>query len=166
MLLNHDVLVSPSEKTAIHAEPVWRERANFIIGVDLATHGMPGAFEQLWARTDGRDVFELCCIPFFTYGLALGDRVHWDEATDRVDVVEPSGHRCVRVAFTDKTTAATHHEALHRDLSEAGCLVEFSSFGYGAIDVDTESRGAVVVATLKSYVAAETLVWEWADRQA
>jgi len=55
------------EAAVQHETPVWRERANFIIGAALDA---PGKWEQLWARQVGPNRFELCCIPFMTYGLA------------------------------------------------------------------------------------------------
>ena len=63
--------VTAQSKIATHPGPVGRERTNFIVQLDLAGHGMPGNFEQCWTRTDDHRLFELCCIPFFTYGLSL-----------------------------------------------------------------------------------------------
>ncbi|UAL29269.1 DUF4265 domain-containing protein [Nocardioides rotundus] len=61
-----------AEQFSTHAEPVWRERANFIINAPLPE---AGRFEQLWAKQVGENQFEICCIPFFLYDLALGDTV-------------------------------------------------------------------------------------------
>ena len=35
---------------ATHGAPVWKERGNFLIFADLSLAGMPGRWEQLWAR--------------------------------------------------------------------------------------------------------------------
>lgn len=59
----------------IHENPVWRDRANCILQADLTGHGLPGRFEQVWARDLRNGTYELCCLPFFTYGFALGDVV-------------------------------------------------------------------------------------------
>jgi hypothetical protein len=48
------------EAAVQHETPVWRERANFIIGAALDA---PGKWEQLWARQVSPNRFELCCIP-------------------------------------------------------------------------------------------------------
>jgi hypothetical protein len=60
-------------KIATHAEPVGRNRTNFIVCLDLTDHGMPGHYEQMWTRTQDKRLLELCCIPFFTYGQSMGD---------------------------------------------------------------------------------------------
>lgn len=60
-------------RIATHQEAVWRDRADYIIRVDLADHGMPGSAEQMWTRATSDGMYEICCIPFFTYGIALGD---------------------------------------------------------------------------------------------
>jgi hypothetical protein len=123
---------------------------------------MPGSFEQLWTRTDDQRQYEICCIPFFTYGIALGDVVTWDPVSLLVEVATPSGHQNIRVAFLDKSKAATSHSDVHGALVQAGCLVEFSSDGYGAIDIDTKARANVVVGLLAPWVDNDTLIWEWA----
>jgi len=83
---------------ATHEDPVWMAQANFIIVADLSDHGMQGRLEQLWARQLGEAEFMICCIPFFTYGIALGDRVLTSPREERryiiEDVRERSG-RCV-----------------------------------------------------------------------
>lgn len=56
----------------IHQHPVWRDRADHIVNVDL-DHGLSGKQEQLWTRLVGADEVEICCIPFFAYDLSLGD---------------------------------------------------------------------------------------------
>lgn len=43
--------------------------------------GGADSFEQLWTERVGADRFELCCIPFFAYDMALGDVVRAEAAT-------------------------------------------------------------------------------------
>ena len=90
---------------ATHGEPVWIPQANFIIVADLGVHGMQGRLEQLWARQLGEAEFMICCIPFFTYGIALGDRVLTSPREDRryiiEDVRERSGRRVFRLWLKD-----------------------------------------------------------------
>lgn len=52
-------------REAIHAEPIWRERSNFIIASAIDAAEMDVATEQLWARKVDYSHFELVCIPFF-----------------------------------------------------------------------------------------------------
>ncbi len=58
-----------------HDEPAARSRTNYILRLSLAANGFPGRYEQVWTRTEDNVNFELCCIPFFTYDLSLGDVV-------------------------------------------------------------------------------------------
>jgi hypothetical protein len=52
------------------------------LGLHHRHRGRPGGTkvttEQLWARQVGDRHFELCCIPYFVYDLALGDVVEID----------------------------------------------------------------------------------------
>jgi hypothetical protein len=74
----------------VHPEPVRRDRANFIVRARLPE---PGRAEQLWGRQLDERSFELCCIPFFLYDVALGDIVATDAAYEVQQVVEPrAGH--------------------------------------------------------------------------
>lgn len=152
-----------ADTIATHASPAWRHRSNWIIVVDLAQHGMPGRREQLWAHTDDERVFELCCIPYFTYGLALGDLVSWDTESEAVEVVSPSGRRVIRVAFMDRVDAAVAHDGLHGELIGTGCLVEFKGDGYGAIDIETERQAQLVAQLLNPWAEAGRVMWEWAS---
>src|SRR5947199_5228528 len=85
-------------KDATHSEPVWRERADFIIGARLPEHGRS---EQLWAKKLSKNRYEICCIPFFLYDLALGDIVETNDDHDLVGVVQRSGRFVFRVWFGD-----------------------------------------------------------------
>jgi len=156
--------MAADDQIVTHAEPAWREKTNYIIQVDLGEHGTIGRAEQLWARTDDQQTFELCCIPFFTYGLALGDRIAWNDSTKAATLIERSGRRNLRFAWNDKTQAARQHEAFHGRLVATGALVEFSSTGYGAIDCPNEATMADVIAVLQPLTDSGQLLWECGDQ--
>lgn len=158
-------MVTDNSKIATHADPARRDRTNFIVQLDLTQHGLPGRFEQCWTRTDDRRLFELCCIPFFTYGHSLGDVLHVELGTGLHAVHRKSGHRTIRFTFTDDRQAHEQHQDLHRALvEEAGCLVELRSGNhYGAIDIDDASKTETVTSILSSHHAAGYLIWECAD---
>jgi hypothetical protein len=94
----------PSE-FVLHEQPVWRDRSNFIINAELPEKDRPRRFEQLFAREVGEDRFEVCCIPFFVYDIALGDVVRTAPKGDRKYVVsgvaERSGRYVFRIWFGD-----------------------------------------------------------------
>ena len=100
-------------KIATQSDPVWRDKSNFILRAELTSHGLDGGFEQLWVRTEDRTEFELCCIPFFPYGMALGDRVTWEESSHHVEVVASSGRGTIRVAVSRQADVDRLHSQLH-----------------------------------------------------
>jgi hypothetical protein len=150
-------------RIATHNDPVMRDRTNYIIKVALDSHGLPGEFEQMWARTDEQGGYELCCIPFFTYGLSLGDRVAWSDTRRDAKAVSKSGHKTIRFAFQDRTVASDRHAEFHGDLVATGCLLEFFSDGYGALDIADEAQERAVLDVLGRWFEEGALSWEWAD---
>jgi hypothetical protein len=152
-------------KHATHADPVWHDRTNFIIQVDLEPHGMPsGSYEQLWTRTRDQGRYEVCCIPFFTYGIALGDVVVWNDADRRARIVEPSGRQVIRVAFNDPAEAVAAHEEFHADLLSTHALVEFRGAGYAAVDIDSDERLRAVLDVVDPLQTSGRAIWEWGSQ--
>lgn len=90
-----------------HDFPVWREKANFIIAFPLEDEDVPPGirWEQIWARQIEEDLFEVCCVPFFVYDLALGDLVQTSPKNERkyaIDkIVKSNEHLTYRVWFLD-----------------------------------------------------------------
>lgn len=128
---------SDAEKEFIvHTEPVWRERSNFIINAELEEGDLPRRFEQLWVRKLGEDRFEICCIPFFLFDVALGDVVKTAPKGDRkylLDrVVEPSGRYVFRVWFGESFHPSDYKVA--EQLAALGALLEWSSVTLLAVD--------------------------------
>jgi hypothetical protein len=89
-------------KIATHEEPAARDRSNYIVRLDLTGDGMPGHYEQMWTRTEEKLNFELCCIPFFTYGLSLRDSFAITGSDGAYRVVSKGGHRTIRIAVQDQ----------------------------------------------------------------
>lgn len=163
--LRDDPLVTDGSKIATHDEPAWRERTNYILRLNLAQDGMPGWFEQMWTRTEDRQRFELCCIPFFTYGLSLGDVVSLAGENSAYRVESKSGHRTIRIAVQDEEYAHRHHQDLHAALAAIGVLTEFRGHvnRYCAVDIVDQGQADAVVAHLNPLATRATLMWEWAD---
>ena len=101
--------------------------ANFVINAELPEEG-PHLFEELWARQLGEDKFELCCIPFFLYDIALGDIVQTVAKGDRKyvadRVITRSGHCSFRVWFGRSVHS---RDDIASQLIKMGALVEWSS---------------------------------------
>jgi hypothetical protein len=125
-------------KIAVHAEPVWRDRANFIIGIDLGEEWLPFSREQLWSRQVAEDRFEVCCIPFMAYDLMLGDEVRCGRSGERKYLVEevtkPSGRYAFRVWFPPDAIEE-HRSRVLANLEAIGALFEWRTSNYAAIDL-------------------------------
>lgn len=127
---------------ATHTNPVWRDRADFIIGATLEE---PGMTEQLWARQIGAYEFEICCIPFFAYDIALGDTVETDPEYNVTRVLEHSGRFVFRV-WLESTTIT---DELVSQLVALGALVEWSSTHLLAIDAKDEEHAQIIANVLE-----------------
>ena len=158
-------LVIDKTKIVTHAEPAERERTNYILRLDLTADGMPGEYEQMWMRTDDRRLYELCCIPFFTYGLSLGDVISLIDDNGAYRVESKSGHRTMRIFVQDDAYAHEQHEDLHASLVGIGVRTEFYGHArrYAAIDLADQTQVDAVIETLAPLVDSKTLIWEWAD---
>jgi hypothetical protein len=140
----------------VHTAPPPVEGADARV---LAAASEDGAdVEELWARAVGDGEFEVACVPFFTYGLALGDRVRavWTGAAwELVEVLAWSGHLTYRVWFEN-----ADKRAVERALADLGATLEWSSPNLLAIDVADEATAAAVVAELDPRERRGELEWE------
>lgn len=129
-----------------HQQPVWRDRANFIIMAPLPEHH---TYEQMWARQEADDLFELCCIPFFAHNLSLGDVVRTETRDGRsyliTEVVRPSGRWTFRVWLGKSTEDRLDVEA---EFVAMGALTEWSSQHLLALDVPDEVQAQVLADVL------------------
>jgi hypothetical protein len=125
---------------------------------------MPGRWEQLWARQLGEAEFELCCIPYFTYGLALGDRVRTQPSGGKRYVVAEakarSGRRVLRLWL--KKAGAEGRERVLRHLVCQSPLHEWSSDNLLVIDVPPGGPNAELSALLANLSSLAVDV-EWGD---
>lgn len=133
---------------------MWRERANFVIGAALPEEGRS---EQLWARQLGKNRFEICCIPFFLYDVALGDVVETDANYDLVRVVVPSGRFVFRVWFGDSFYP---RKEVADELSELGALSEWSSTNLLAVDASNEAHAQSIADYLAEQERVGRLMYE------
>jgi hypothetical protein len=129
----------------IHRRPVWRDRADYILrGSEPDEDGT----EQLWARKLDGTRFEICCIPFTLYELALGDIVEREEHRIGVRVVESSNRSVFRVWFGESTYPK---DEIEQTVLHLGGLVEWSSAGLLAIDAANAGIAGAVFAYLERH---------------
>lgn len=144
-----------------HTDPAWRDRSNFIIAADVSSYSQAADREQLWARQLGDDRFEVCCIPFCLYDVALGDVVETVSAGTRKymlnRVVEPSGRFVFRVWFGGSFHPRNEVEA---ELVAMGALTEWSSLNLLAVDASNASVAQAIADFLALAEGAGRLLYE------
>ena len=112
------------DNIATHYNPVWP--SNSVVRADLSHYGLPGRYEQFWARKVSETVYEVSCIPFFTRGLSLGDHVHCDDEFTVVSVTMKGGHKTLLVVVANRQKDESRlHESLHAWADASGLLYEF-----------------------------------------
>lgn len=137
-------------KVFVHLNPVWRDKANFIIGAKCLTEQDENqGWEQLWSRQIASNRFEICCIPFFVYDLALGDEVEaeidpeWNDTYLIQKVTNRSGHYTFRVWFGD-SPIPNIQDQVSSEIRRLGCLIEWYSENLLGIDADSDIQAQAV----------------------
>lgn len=131
-----------SEQFSTHSEPIWRERADFIINARLPE---VGRFEQLWVKRVGEAQFEVCCIPYFLYDVALGDTVETAPQEGRQYVLDRVLSRSGRYVFRAyfERRQYRYRDATVEGVQALGAQIEWSSPSLLAVDVDGPFAQAV-----------------------
>jgi hypothetical protein len=154
-------MTGAQQQFVLHPDPVWRERANFIIHAELSEKDRPKRFEQLWARKLDERRFEVCCIPFFVFDIALGDVVATSPKGGRkyvvTKVVQPSGRYVFRVWFGQSFQP---RDEVADEVKALGSLIEWSSQNLLAVDAADQSRAQLVADLLMKHEKAGRLVYE------
>ncbi|MEU9383853.1 DUF4265 domain-containing protein [Streptomyces sp. NPDC048279] len=150
----------------VHQDPVGRAESNYIAQVDLAAFDLDGQIEQLWLLPEEHGTYAVACIPFTTYGLALGDRVRLSPGNRVVDVVQTSGHRVLRTLLSPSADAerlGRSIDLIKNAVRESGLLSEWHGERFVAIDVPPGTDMSLPFALLQREVHEAGAFWEWAD---
>jgi hypothetical protein len=143
-------------REVVHDNPVWRDRSDFIIAAEIPNGGEIKT-EQLWAHQLDETRFEICCIPFFVYDLALGDIVETDASYLIRRVLQPSGRYTFRVWFGDSFHP---RDPIVDQLVELGALTEWSSRNLLGVDASDDNRAQLVANFLAEREASGVLRYE------
>ena len=148
-------------ESVLHREPVWRNRSDYIVCAELADHAGPRRFEELFAKRIAGDLFEVCCIPFFLFDIALGDVVATAPKGDLdyvvTKVVESSGRYVFRVKFED---ASRPRGEIAEELRALGSLIEWFSRSLLALDAIDQEHAQRVVDFLAAQAKAGQLTYD------
>ena len=117
------------------------------------------------------DLFRVCCIPFFLYGISFGDvvRAPADELGTHVisEVAENSGHRTLRVTLRRTTNDEGQRYLIRASLANSvralDGSIEFYSEVLMAIDAPTEQSYARLRDELRRREQALELEYEEGD---
>lgn len=154
-------MTTPADEFVLHQEPVWRDRSNFIINAELPEKDRPKRYEQLFARQVADDRYEICCIPFFLFDVALGDEVTTAPTSDRKYVVEkvvqPSGRYVFRVWFGESFQP---RDEIADELKALGSLIEWSSPNLLAVDAVDHEHAQQVADFLAERERTGQLIYE------
>lgn len=145
-----------------HPEPVWRGDQHLMAMVDLAPFGLVNKLEQLWLR-EVSDGHEVCCIPFWVYGMSLGDVVVVDGANRVTHIAAKSGRHVLRAMFAQPGPSAEFGSLLRAAFADADLLYEWDGDRYVAIDIPEKSQGQPVYDLLAPEVHAGRAFWEWSE---
>jgi hypothetical protein len=145
-----------SARIATHQQP---PDADFLIHADLEQHGMPDVREQLWVKQVAERRFVMRSLPFFTYGIALGDEVEADDTLTIRRVVRRSGHRLLRVA-AESDAAEEFHQEFHPLLDDEKLIHGWRGLGYVAVDLPPDRDLRRLTEWLESRLTAGVLRYE------
>jgi hypothetical protein len=142
-----------------HMFPIWRREADYLLHAHVDDESGP-IIEQLWAKELSNNRFKICCIPSFTFELALGDIV---EAREGIitRVVEPSGRFVYRIWSDDGWDGK--FEILLK-IEQLGGLMEPCSPHLTAIDAATEQIAEALVEYLAEQEDAGLLTYASGQR--
>lgn len=126
------IVLQSDDYIAVHSCPAWHDKANFFIHAYIEEDKGRNKWEQLWVKQVDDKRFMICCIPFFTYNLALGDLVSTDENLVVINVIQASGQFTFRVWFGDSPRPEIKDE-VQQELKARNVAFEWSSVNMLAI---------------------------------
>lgn len=103
----------------------------------------PFSIEGLWCKKTGNGTYIVDNVPFYTYGISLGDEICVTKENGEYhfqSIVNPSGNSTLRVHFNDKRM-----QTVINKLFDMGCKVEISNLpSFISINVPQEVSLKVV----------------------
>lgn len=142
-------IFQPDDYVAVHENPVWRDKSDFIIRACLEDKEDRNEWEQLWVKQLAEQRFSICCIPFFAFNLALGDEVETDSNFVLSKVVKASGQITFRVWFGNSTQLGIKDGVISQ-IKKIGALFEWSSANLLAVSAKDANQAQQVANYLYS----------------
>lgn len=157
----------PEVTYIVHDLPVGRTGENYLAMANLEPFGFGDSLEQIWLRPLADGSYEVTCVPFRVYGLALGDTVALNPDGTRVaEILKSSGHRVFRI-FLPRALADSElkpaRDAIVSAAAIDGLKSEWSGDRHVAIDVPPGRQVSAVWESIQPAISAQHAVWEWGD---
>jgi hypothetical protein len=120
--------------------------------------------ETPWARQVGPNEYELDNLPWYAYGISLGDAF---EATPEADdprphlrrVLRKSGNRTIRIILAAPADESGEGAAVLKTLIDMGCSYEGANRRFMAVNIPQ----AVPLEGVAAYLTTAGVQWEHAD---
>lgn len=158
---------SSEPKFLVHTAPAKTAEQNYIARVDLAHFGFPGLFEQMWLGNLGQGVYEVRCIPFRVYGIALGDLVGVSPDGSLINsLIRPSGRRVLRILIIPSLAnwrLSVIVDSLNINIEVLNLLFEWSGDRHVAIDIPEGLNVDDLIDLAQGYAERGEVLWEWGD---
>lgn len=158
-----------NNRTISHPHPVWGDRADADVAVTV--EGDDQTIELLPVQTLSAKRHVVCALPFFAYGISLGDEIASDEGR-LVSVVAHSDYFTYRISLDEKDGDEGDAErppseelkgrasALVSELEQLGYLVEWWDVSWGAVAAKSHDNAERLVSLLTERESAGLLTWE------
>jgi hypothetical protein len=146
------------EYEAVHRAPAWRDRADFVFSAYLGIENGKKEWEQLWGKQVAPNKFILCCIPFFVYGISLGDELETDNNFVLHRVVRQGGQATFRVWFGEQDVAT--RDAIVHEIEDMRPLMEWSSDHLLALSVPDGDKAQEIANYLQAREEDRVLQYE------
>lgn len=121
------------EYIAFHRSPIWRNSADLIFNILIESKDGKNEWEQLWGKRTAPDRVTICCIPFFTYDVSLGDEIEIGADLIPKGVSRRSGQTTFRVWFGGLD--ALRRDEIAADIQALSHLLEWSSANLLAVSI-------------------------------
>ena len=136
--------------------------------IDLPQHWATSG-ESLWAEELGSDLYRIRNVPFFAYGLNFYDVVRAtadspDLKPEIREVVEPSGHRTLRLFFSDSVEKDEQTKLLET-LHKYKGYYERATGIHVAIDIEPDGSYKDVYDKLQEWESAGLLFFETCEER-
>lgn len=145
----------------VHDDPVRKSACDYIGMIDLGPFDLPGQQEQVWLKSLGNSQYEMCCIPFVAYGIALGDTVRLGDDGFVSGILRRSGRRVLRFLLAKESER--DFSVVVDVLREERLQFEGRGGRQVAVDLPDSELPLQLTKVMGQYVDAGRAFWEWND---